>query len=74
MQDDAIDEHIRAAVRPGAESGRLIVEMVHDCWPHGIDDHTDPVARGWLRMWGPAKTLVVVPICTCENGHCRICN
>ena len=74
MQDDAIFDHIRAASRPEGETRRLITYLLAACWPSGVDDTTDAVARGWLRMWGPVKLIAEVPTCSCEYGHCAICN
>jgi hypothetical protein len=72
--DDAIHDHIRAAGRPSGETGRLVGAIVGAAWPGGVVDRTDPVARGWLRMWGPIKLVVAVPECGCEYGRCTICN
>jgi hypothetical protein len=79
MQDDheteaGIAEFIRAAVRPTGETARLTRELSRHCWPGGTGDRTDPVARGWLRMWGPNRVVVEVGPCECHTGHCMICN
>ena len=74
MQDDAIHDHIRAATRPDGETRRLTTNILSACWPGGLDDTCEPVARGWLRMWGPIKLIVDVPTCGCEHGRCTICN
>jgi hypothetical protein len=74
MQDDAISDYIRAAARPDGETRRLITYILSSCWPGGMDDRSEPVARGWLRMWGPVKLIADVPTCGCEHGRCTICN
>jgi hypothetical protein len=74
MQDDAIFDHIRAANRPEGETRRLITDILSTCWPGGLDDTTEPIARGWLRMWGPIKQIVEIPTCTCHEGRCSVCN
>lgn len=65
--------HIRAAARPDAETTRLLEHLATVAWPGGPADHTDPVARGWLRFAGPGRP-VTTPACTCASGRCRICN
>lgn len=69
-----IEEHIRAAARPTGETARLARDLTRVCWPTGTADRTDPVARGWLRMWGPIRVVVAVPPCECHTGRCAICN
>jgi hypothetical protein len=66
--------HIRAAARPLGETDRLAAAISDACWPGGVADRSEPVARGWLRMWGPARLVVDVPVCGCARGHCAICN
>ena len=78
MDDDRLTHelalHIRAAARPEHESLLLADELLRHCWPGGQADRTEPVARGWLRMWGPVKVIASVPACTCAHGHCTVCN
>lgn len=79
MQEDpemqeAIEVHIRAADRPGRESAILADRLMRTCWPGGHTDRSEPVARGWLRMWGPVKVVVNVPECGCAHGRCTVCN
>jgi hypothetical protein len=71
---DDLAVHIRAAARPDGETARLARALNRACWPSGAQDSTDPVARGWLRMWGPTKIVVDVPECGCAVGRCTICN
>ncbi len=71
---DTLALHIRAAARPEHESTRLARTLLGACWPGGPHDRTDPVARGWLRMWGPVKVVVTPPRCGCEHGRCTVCN
>jgi hypothetical protein len=79
MQDnpelpETLSTHIRAAGRPDTESDRLMYDLVAACWPSGSEDRSEPVARGWLRMWGPIRIVVDVPACGCARGRCHICN
>ena len=74
---DALTVHIRAAGRPDIESERLGRLLVAACWPGGIADRCEPIARGWLRTWfppAPTRLVVDVPQCGCARGRCRICN
>jgi len=71
---DALSMHVRAAGRPDAETARLTRQLVSLCWPGGLSDRNEPMARGWLRMWGPSTIVVDVPRCGCARGRCRICN
>jgi hypothetical protein len=71
---DALESHIRAAARPLMETDRLSDGLLHVCWPGGTADRSEPVARGWLRMWGPVRLVLDVPRCGCAGGRCTICN
>jgi hypothetical protein len=44
------------------------------CWPGGGEDRTEPVARAWVRRWGPTLLGEVAVECTCADGHCSLCN
>jgi hypothetical protein len=69
-----LESHVRAAARPELESVLLADRLLRHCWPGGQADHSEPVARGWLRMWGPVKVIATVPTCGCASGRCTICN
>lgn len=69
-----VELHVRAASRPDDETARLTSYLVEACWPGGLGDRSEPVARGWLRMWGPTRIVVDVPRCGCAQGRCTICN
>jgi hypothetical protein len=71
---DTVEVHIRAAARSELESLMLADELLRHCWPGGQADRTEPIARGWLRMWGPVKVVTTVPACGCASGYCTICN
>jgi hypothetical protein len=76
-RQDSLATHIRAAARPTGESDRLTGALMAACWPSGCDDRSEPVARGWLKMWYPAhptRIVVDVPACGCARGRCAICN
>jgi hypothetical protein len=38
------------------------------------DDHTQPVAREWVRRWGPVRAGTSLPDCSCDAGRCTVCN
>ena len=71
---DMLALHIRAAARPSGESERLTRVLSNALWPGGSADRSDPIARGWLRMWGPVQVVAEPPRCGCADGHCTICN
>jgi hypothetical protein len=76
--DVTLEALIRAANRPAAESERLTMLLLETCWPGGHRDRTEPLSRGWLRLWGPEpiRMMVVRPVCGCHRGRgrCTICN
>ncbi len=72
--DDSLDLHVRAAGRPRNETALLAEQLLNECWPRGHADRSEPVARGWLRMWGPVRIVVALPHCGCAHGRCTICN
>jgi hypothetical protein len=71
---DAMEIHVRAAARPGHASPILVDQLLRHGWPGGHADRLEPVARGWLRMWGPVKVIATVPACGCATGRCTVCN
>jgi hypothetical protein len=71
---DNIAAHVRAATRPGSESQRLLRDLGELCWPGGVDDRTEPVARGWLSLAGPQLLTAEMPVCRCAEHRCQICN
>jgi hypothetical protein len=71
---DELHEHVRAARKSDFQSLLLADELLRYCWPGGQADRTEPIARGWLRMWGPVKVIAAVPVCGCQYGRCTICN
>ncbi len=71
---DNIAEHARVAARPGTQAGRLLRDLSGMCWPGGVQDHTQPLARSWLSLRGPELLIVETPVCRCGEGRCDICN
>jgi hypothetical protein len=49
-------------------------DALRRCFPAGRTDHTPPVAREWLRRWGPKRITVTPPACACAAGRCTVCN
>jgi hypothetical protein len=69
------EAHIAAfARRTAADHDRLTGALRNRCWPGGPADRTEPVARGWVRAWGPACRHTVALHCTCAQGGCAVCN
>jgi hypothetical protein len=69
------EAHIAAAGRrTEADHDRLAEILSSWCWPGGPADRTEPVARGWLRRWGPQRIEALVFECTCAHGRCELCN
>ncbi|HEY3020099.1 MAG TPA: hypothetical protein VGJ32_07900 [Solirubrobacteraceae bacterium] len=52
----------------------LLADLVAGSWPGGPADHTQPVAREWLRRWAPKRLTLEPPACSCPQGRCRACN
>jgi hypothetical protein len=65
-------ESISSRARPDAD--RLTAAICGDCWPGGIGDRTQTIAREWIRRWGPCSAGAVPPACRCAVGHCGVCN
>jgi hypothetical protein len=61
------------AARTHAETVVLTARLREACWP-GADDHTDALAREWLKRRGPAVHNPEIVDCTCGSGRCRVCN
>jgi hypothetical protein len=67
--------HIAAAARrTPADDDRLAAILRGWCWPGGPDDRMEPVARAWVRRWGPRRVGAIVVECTCAQGRCELCN
>ena len=74
MNDD-IRHHIRHAARGGTPAGRGIsVRMMRACWPGGPADRLDLIALAWVSRWRPIAPGATLPACSCESGHCPVCN
>ena len=64
--DEPIHDHLDAIDR-ARDVARLLgtVEFA---------DGTHPAGREWVRRWGPAPLLAMLPDCACAAGRCGICN
>jgi len=72
---ETIAVHVRAAARPGTESRRLLNDLMGYSWPGGHSDRSEPLARGWLSLWGPNRSIADLPPCACRRGRrCPTCN
>jgi hypothetical protein len=73
--DPGIAEHIEAvSSRAESDTDRLVSTMFRSCWPGGMGDRTEAVAREWVRRWGPRRAGLIPPACRCDVGHCGVCN
>jgi hypothetical protein len=72
---DDIRAHIESiATRSNSESRRLAQHLNRRSWPGGADDHTEPIALGWLQQWHPSGPAPATPLCACASGRCLVCN
>ncbi|HMJ32440.1 MAG TPA: hypothetical protein VK501_00880 [Baekduia sp.] len=67
--------HIAAiAGRTESESQHLVAFMQRTCWPGGSQDRRDPTALAWVRRWRPGRAGAEIPVCSCAQGRCVVCN
>lgn len=70
-----IAEHIETlSTRAESDTARLISGLAGACWPGGIHDRTETVARHWLRRWNPSRVGGPLLACDCTTGRCMVCN
>jgi hypothetical protein len=70
-----IAAHIESvSARAEPDTDRLASAMLGHCWPGGMGDRTESVAREWVRRWGPRRAGPMPPACRCATGHCGVCN
>lgn len=76
MDDQAqLAEHIESiATRTDADAERLVTALLHRAWPGGSADRTEPAALEWVRRWGPTRIAAAAVSCSCDAGHCAVCN
>jgi hypothetical protein len=75
MHDDLIRDHITRLAQRDEQAGReLTARVAGHCWPGGPADRTEPAALRWLRHWRPGRALAPIPVCSCANGRCAVCN
>jgi hypothetical protein len=74
MNDDPRDHISALAGRSASETSNLVARMQRSCWPGGSADRTDPAAIAWVRRWRPARSGAQVPVCSCAQGRCIMCN
>ncbi len=54
--DPGIVAHIESvSSRAESDTDRLVSAIFRGCWPGGIGDRTEAVAREWVRRWGPRR-------------------
>lgn len=75
MNRDELRFHIESAAPfGGTDSRRLASLILAACWPGGQEDRTERVALEWLRRWHPERIVAELPACSCDTGHCALCN
>jgi hypothetical protein len=62
------------ASRSAVEREELAAATLRHVWPVGPVDRTVPAALEWLRRWGPKRSTISPPDCSCAIGHCALCN
>ena len=62
-----------AARRSHRDDHTLLSGMRDRLWPGG-HDRSEPVARTWVRSWGPRTMPVTLGECACATGRCGTCN
>jgi hypothetical protein len=69
-------QHLIGIAERRTTDGRAgLADALHRwCWPGGGADRTEPVARGWVRRWGPNLLDEIAFECTCAHGPCSLCN
>ena len=50
-----------------------VTRLVRRSWP-AASDGTQPVARDWVRRWGPSRMTASPADCGCASGACAWCN
>jgi hypothetical protein len=73
-RDPQIEAHIESiSTRAALDTERLVSAMLGRCWPGGAD-RSVPAALEWVRLWGPRRMGPFTHACSCEVGHCQVCN
>ncbi len=65
---------LRSLAGQRSDRGALPAALLQRSWPGGPADRHEPVAVEWLRRWRPARRAAAVPVCTCREGCCLVCN
>jgi hypothetical protein len=70
-----IAAHIEAvSMRAEPDTVQLMSGLAGGCWPGGIRDRSEAVARQWLRRWRPSQGGGPLLACDCAAGRCMVCN
>jgi hypothetical protein len=73
MTQQQLEAHLEAAAH--ATRARLLRRrLARGCWPGGLEDRSDAAALAWIRHWRPQRSVAPVPECSCQAGHCAVCN
>lgn len=75
MDRDELRFHIESAAPLGSGDSRRLASIIFGaCRPGGREDRTERVALEWLRRWHPKRIVAELPTCSCDTGHCVLCN
>ena len=75
MHDDRIRRHIaEIAQRDERQTLDLIGRIQRACWVGDGADRARPGALSWLRRWRPDRAAATLPLCSCAQGPCAVCN
>jgi hypothetical protein len=75
MDRDELRFHIESAAPVSSGDLRGLASLiVGSCWPGGPADRTERIALEWLRRWHPERIAADLPACSCDTGHCVLCN
>jgi hypothetical protein len=76
MPDESIHERITALdARTESETLRLLSGVRLASWPGGGEDRSEPGALDWIRRWRPERVGgATLPVCSCAQGACAVCN
>ena len=61
---------IAAAITGQTEDRSVLLRLSAASWP-GRDDRTVPVARNWIRTWGPRPMSVEPHACSTPCASCN---
>jgi hypothetical protein len=73
MDRELLASLLASASTAGSGDQRALTRLAGRCWPTSCDA-TMPVARDWVRRWGPMPIATSARLCACGSGRCDACN